>query len=120
MSRESTLEQWGELNRHVILHKFPILPKPLWGQDVAFVAFVIDNLVAQKREIYDMLPPCPTCGGTQFTNGKNCPDCDDGKASMEQVADTFNAVWDDNWDDVDGTVHDIIGYLRSKHGRTTT
>lgn len=50
MSGESTLEQWNELCHHVIMQDFPILPKPDWGQDVAFVAFVIDSLIVQQKE----------------------------------------------------------------------
>ena len=33
---ESTIEQWNELARHCIMQDFPILPKPEWGQDVAY------------------------------------------------------------------------------------
>lgn len=48
---ESTMQNWGELTAAVIFRRFPILPRPKWGQDTAFVAFVIDGLVAQVAEL---------------------------------------------------------------------
>lgn len=53
MSAESTLEQWSELAADVVMQKYPILPKPDWGQDVAYVAFVLDHLVQQVRASND-------------------------------------------------------------------
>lgn len=41
---ESTLEHYSDLAACLIRGDYPILPKPEWGQDTAFVAFVIDGL----------------------------------------------------------------------------
>lgn len=59
-------------------------------------------------------PPCPTCDGTQEVMADAsdeygsvgighfipapCPDCVDGKVSVEQLVATYNAVWDDHND----------------------
>ena len=76
------------------------------GADLARVAFA------------DLLPPCPTCDGQQLIDcgtcdgtamihpsvecgacsGEGyfgCPDCSDGKVSIEQLVATWRAVWDD-------------------------
>jgi hypothetical protein len=65
---------------------------------------------AKLEAIAAKLPPCPTCGGKNYLPmltdiGPNpldykCPDCVDGKVSIEQLVATYNAVhgpgpWDD-------------------------
>ena len=51
--------------------------------------------------IDSLLPPCPTCGGTCVINkdywsqdADDCPDCVDGKVSIERMAQVFAAVFD--------------------------
>lgn len=41
---DATLKDYSELAGCVIMGEHPILPKPEWGQDAAFVAFKIDSL----------------------------------------------------------------------------
>lgn len=41
---ESTIEQYSSLAGLLAWRTHPILPQPHWGQDVAFVAFIIDGL----------------------------------------------------------------------------
>lgn len=47
---DSTLEQYSELVGLVIQGKFPIMPKPEWGQDAAYLGSVIDKLAAMTRD----------------------------------------------------------------------
>lgn len=79
------------------------------------------------KRIDTLRPPCPTCGGTKMIAcdgpprcygmhmGHHCPDCKDtpGKASIAWLVATFNAVHTPDWEDVDGTVHEVIGHLQS-------
>lgn len=55
------MQDWGELTGAVIQRSFPILPRPKWGQDTAFVAFIIDGLVkeiAAQQTVIDDLWGC--------------------------------------------------------------
>lgn len=55
---ESIVDDWAELFRAVVIHDDPILPKPLWGQGAAYVAFVIDSLrerLKKTEPVYEAL-----------------------------------------------------------------
>lgn len=41
---DATMEHFGELVGLVSMGVHPILPRPEWGQDAAYLAFVIDGL----------------------------------------------------------------------------
>lgn len=57
----------------------------------------------EARRVHDLRPPCLKCRGTMRTTdgalnqttGRVCPDCVDGKVSLEQLVETWRAVWDD-------------------------
>lgn len=74
---------------------------------------MLGTLGIKLAEIKDLLPPCPTCGGTHRLNvgeghpaygrckvwtedGYICPDCIDGKVSIEQAMAIVRAVFDDS------------------------
>ena len=72
------------------------------------------------KAVLDSLPPCPTCGGTKrITNPQwlihtlPCPDCIDGKVSIERLVAVFNAVWDKRLDPNGSSIDGTITYLRS-------
>jgi hypothetical protein len=52
---EATLEDFEELTGLVNMGKNPILPQPEWGQDAAFIAFVIDGLRKSNGQMFRML-----------------------------------------------------------------
>jgi hypothetical protein len=82
-----------------------------------------------QKELDALRPPCPTCGGIgvlveslpggNYPRGR-CPDCVDGKVSIEQLVATYNAVWDEwNWNEetrrlymTDASFHAAIHILR--------
>jgi len=70
-------------------------------------------------------PPCPTCGGRRWVPGPAhsmidrtdpCPDCTDGKASVEWMARLFTAIMDlpiNEWDQFRNPVAAAIVHLRT-------
>lgn len=48
---DSTLQHYSDLAGCLIVGEHPILPKPEWGQDAAFVAFTIDGLKNRLAEV---------------------------------------------------------------------
>lgn len=64
-SSNSTLDQYDELHALTVQGVTPMLPRPDWGQDVGYVAFCLDALLAYRRihESHRLL--CPTCLGTK-------------------------------------------------------
>jgi hypothetical protein len=78
---------------------------------------VVNDMYAAR---WESLPPCPTCGGTKrITNPQwlihtlPCPDCIDGKVSIERLVAVFNAVWDKRLDPNGSSIDGTITYLRS-------
>lgn len=54
---------------------------------------------SELRAIDALRPPCPTCGGKGMLpcgliDYDPCPDCVDGKVSIEQMAATWRTVWE--------------------------
>lgn len=88
MSDQTTAEIMADLRLHSNLH--PIM------------LYAADRLA----ELDAVRPPCPTCGGTKLVDEgeannvglkwqTTCPDCVDGKVSIEQLVATYNAVMAD-------------------------
>lgn len=57
---DATLQDFEQMAMAVILTADPILPRPEWGQDAAFVAFVIDELRSRLAEADKLLRRCAT------------------------------------------------------------
>lgn len=67
-------------------------------------AALLERLAADARAAHDLLPDCDKCGGTKVVpygeddhpprlhHGKTCPDCTDGKVSIEQLVALWRAV----------------------------
>lgn len=57
-----------------------------------------NRCLGELRAIKALRPPCPTCArycadrGLEFDHIIDCPDCVDGKVSIEQLVATYNAV----------------------------
>lgn len=49
---DATMKDYSELAGAVGAGKFPILPRPEWGQDAAYIAFVLDGFVKEIRELH--------------------------------------------------------------------
>ncbi len=47
---DATMRDYVELAAAVMRGDYPILPKPKWGQDAAFIAWTIDHLRADRDE----------------------------------------------------------------------
>lgn len=52
---EATFKDYCELSEAVLTQQNPILPRPTWGQDAAYVAFVIDGLRASNHNLRQAL-----------------------------------------------------------------
>lgn len=48
---ETTFEHYNELAAALITGERPLLPQPRWGQDAAYIAFVIDQQAATIRRL---------------------------------------------------------------------
>lgn len=52
---DATLEDFGQLVGHVVMGRSPIMPQPTWGQDAAYLAFVVDAYDARMKEAEALL-----------------------------------------------------------------
>ncbi len=52
---------YGELVGAVIERKFPILPRPNWGQDAAFLGFMFDALVKENQQLQEAVDDLWSC-----------------------------------------------------------
>lgn len=68
------LDQYNELHALTVQGITPLLPRPDWGQDVGYVAFCLDALLAYRRihESHRLL--CPTCLGAKRVGPAPCPE----------------------------------------------
>lgn len=70
---ESSLKDFSELATAVMLQEYPILPKPEWGQDAAFVAWTIDKMKSKVADLMielDYDPEDPAWGTKDKSRGQ--------------------------------------------------
>lgn len=48
---DGTLEHYSELADKVIRGEHPIMPQPTWGQDPAYLGFVLDSLRSENMQM---------------------------------------------------------------------
>lgn len=94
---DSTLDQYNDLAGKVMLSDYPILPQPQWGQDVAYLAFVLDGGAKYRIANEGMRLPCTTCGGFRAVERPGepiepCPENDGNCDGFMSVQRAWNIV----------------------------
>lgn len=125
---KAALERLAELDAEV---KAERQARYEWSRRATESAAALFN---QDREVDALRPPCPTCGGTHRLNvgeghpaygrckvwtedGYICPDCEDGKVSIEQLAATWRAV-ETEWERFNEIASSTLGLTElGKHAR---
>lgn len=56
---DATLKDFEELVRKVHMGEFPIMPQSTWGQDAAYLGFLIDGMQGQIRQLIEAAEVAP-------------------------------------------------------------
>jgi hypothetical protein len=67
---EARIEDFAELVGLLALNTHPIMPQPTWGQDAAFLGFVIDRLTQRCVKLSDELGAWQQFGETYLEAAK--------------------------------------------------
>ena len=96
---DATLADYSALVHKVHMSNYPLLPEPDWGQDAAYLAFIIDGMVKRIEELQvdrktymgkadwqwdeELQMHIPCCTKNRSKSG---PPCGNGPLNDDQIA----------------------------------